>query len=85
MMRKVVLEESMDFLQWEADVDVEPEIQDKMKLNLYSLFEEIYLGYCDSGQEATLKTNTGHLQSTLCFIQKHWKVLLLLMIIPTHH
>jgi len=76
LLRKVVVPQSMDFLQWEGDIEIEPDIQDQIKQKLYSLFEEIDLGYCDPAQESKLSTNAGHLQSTLCFIQKHWKVLL---------
>ena len=65
MLRKAILEESMDFLQWEGDIDVEPEIHEQIKQKLYSLFKEIDLGYCDRDQEAKLKSHVGHLQITL--------------------
>lgn len=76
LMRRVLLEESMEFLQWETDIDGVPEISEQIMTKLYSLFEDIDLGYCDDGQKQTLKKNAGHLKNTLCFIQKFWKVLL---------
>ena len=75
LMKKVILEKSMSFLQWEIDIDLVPEINEQVTEKLYFLFEEIDLGYCDPGQKNKLKTNAGHLNGTLCFVQKFWKVL----------
>ena len=65
----------MEYLQWEGDIDVQTEIQEQIKQKLYSLFEGIELGYSDRGQQDRLITNAGHIQSTLCFVQKYWNVL----------
>ena len=51
LMRIVVLEESMDFLQWETDIDEGLDISDQVMEKLYSLLEEIDLAYCNDGQE----------------------------------
>ena len=75
LMKKVILEKSMSFLQWEIDIDLVPEINEQITEKLYSLFEEIDLGYCDPDQKNKLETNAGHLNGTLCFVQKFWKVL----------
>ena len=38
MFRKVLLEESMELLQWEGGIDVEPEIHEQIKQKLYSFY-----------------------------------------------
>ena len=60
----------------EEDMDVEPEVDEQIRANLYKLLEEIDVGYCSNDQKKQLVTNTLHIKNALCFVQKHWKVLL---------
>ena len=65
----------MRFLNVEIHIDLEQEIDEQITEKLYSIFEEIDLGYHDPGQEKKLRANAGHLKNTLCFVQKFWKAL----------
>ena len=60
----------------ENEVGKEPEINEQVLDKLYELFEEIALGYWSNDQKIQLTKNAVHLMKSLCFIQKHWKVLL---------
>ena len=60
----------------EEDIDKEPEVDEHILANVYGLFEEIEVGYCSNDQKKKLLTNAENLKNTLCFVQKHWKVLL---------
>ncbi|KAL7538123.1 hypothetical protein ACHAXR_008302 [Thalassiosira sp. AJA248-18] len=40
-------------------------------------YEEIGLGYCDGKQKEALTKNATNIVNTLCFVEKHWKVLFL--------
>ena len=57
------------------DLDVDPSLDVQICDKLYSIFEEIDLGYADNGQKKALENNAQHLKNSLCFIQKFWKVL----------
>ena len=57
------------------DLDVDPSLDVQICDKLYSIFEEIDLGYADNKQKKALETNAQHLKNSLCFIQKFWKVL----------
>ena len=59
----------------EKDIDKEPEVDEQILANVYEVFKEIELGYCSNDQKEIMQTNAGHLKNTLCFVQKHWKVL----------
>jgi hypothetical protein len=76
LMGRVVLEKEMKLLKWDINVDGEPEIHHQVMQKLYSLFEEIDLGFFDDKQKESLSAIAEYLKNTLCFIQKFWKVLL---------
>ena len=80
MMGKVVhpsLVKDIRFLKNVVNVDAGlPDINLQIQQMLYSLFEEIDLGFYDGRQSDALKGNAELLQNTACFIQKYWKVLL---------
>ena len=67
---------NMQYLLYERDVDKHQEIDEQLMEKLYSIYIEIELGYYDPRQKAQLETNTRHIKNVLCFIQKHWKVLM---------
>ena len=60
----------------EKDAGVEPAINDQILEQIYEFFEKIDLGYSSNDEKATLVKNAGLLMRSLCFVQKHWKVLL---------
>ena len=75
LMKQVHLE--MNYLKIKEKVaGVEPEINDQILEQIYEFFEKIDLGYSSNDEEATLVKNAGLLMKSLCFVQKHWKVLL---------
>ena len=77
LLGKVDLGKDNCFLKCEIDMDEEyPLVHHQIQQRLYSLFEDIDLGYCDDVERVALKGNAELLQSTLCFIQKYWKVIL---------
>ena len=77
LLGNVDLGKDIPFLKCEIDMDEEnPLLHHQIQQRLYSLFEDIDLGYCDDGERVALKGNAEQLQSTLCFIQKYWKALL---------
>ena len=66
----------MRYLTSTVDLEKETDIQKQLTATLYSTWKEYGLGYCNGNQEAQLRTNTAKIRDTLCFVQKHWGVLL---------
>lgn len=60
----------------EMDIDKEREINEQVLAKVYEVFKEVELGYHSNDQKEMLLTNAEKLKNTLCFVQKHWKVLL---------
>jgi hypothetical protein len=73
LMGRVVL--NMKYLEYITDVDKRQEINEQIKEKVYSFYEEIGLGYCDAKQEEALSKNATQIVNTLCYVEKHWKVL----------
>ena len=73
MGREVV---KMRYLTSTVDLEKETDIQKQLTATLYALWKEHGLGYCNGNQEGQLRTNSAKIRDTLCFIQKHWGVLL---------
>ena len=72
---------NMSFLKVEIEIRKETsmlqdDLQQQLTASLYSVWQVQDLGYCDGHQKAQLKLNTKKLVDTLCFVQKHWRVLL---------
>ena len=78
--RAVLMKEVQSDLRYltmkEEDIDKEPEVDEQVLASLYGLFKEIEVRYCSNDQKEKLSTNAGHIKNALCFVQKHWKVLL---------
>ena len=67
----------MGFVNVERDLDVIPEINAQiLDYVAHKFFEDVDIGYIDNHQKAVLETNTRHIMKSLCFVQRHWKVLL---------
>ena len=58
------------------DANKEPQIDEKILDRVHEVFEEIELGCWSNDQKEQLIKNAGHLMKSLCFIRKHWRVLL---------
>ena len=58
------------------DVDAVQEVDKQIKEATYQVLEEIEFGFADPKQEDKLRSNSGTISNALCFIQRHWKVLM---------
>ena len=66
----------MRYLKSTVDLNMEADIQKQLISSLYTTLREHGLGYCDGNQEGQLRVNAARIRDTLCFVQKHWRVLL---------
>ena len=65
----------LKYLQYEWNVDKPQEIDEQCKEKVYEIYEAIGLGHDIPRQKKQLETNAMHVKNAMCFIQKHWKVL----------
>ena len=74
MMKQIQLK--MDFLKpKEVNIDVEKYINEQILDKIYEVYEEIRLGYSSNDQKMKLEGNAQLLMRSLCYVQRHWKVL----------
>ena len=67
---------NLQYLQYEWNVDKQQEIDEQCKEKVFDLYEAIGLGCDILRQKKQLDSNVMHVKNAMCFIQKHWKVLL---------
>lgn len=67
---------NLQYLQCKYDADKSQEINEQCKEKVYAFYEEIDLGHSNPRQKDQLSKNATHIKKAMCFIQKHWKVLL---------
>ena len=52
------------------------DLAEQVIIGLYEMYQNKKLGYADKHQEKQLENNSLVLKNVLCFVEKHWKVLL---------
>ena len=66
----------MDFLKpKEGMMHAKKYINEQILDKTYEVFEEIELGYSSNDQKVKLKVNAELLMQSLCYVERHWKVL----------
>ena len=65
----------MRYLKSEVNLQKEMDMQKQVLATLYVTWKEYGLGFCDGNQETQLSANTFKIRDTLCFVQKHWRVI----------
>ena len=66
----------MRYLSSDVNLEKETDLQQQLMATLYLVWKKQGLGFCNGDQEAQLRLNTKKIVDTMCFIQKHWRVLL---------
>jgi len=75
LLKKVAMD--MKYLEKVIDPDVDEKIDGQIITFLYSFFAEKNMGYVSPQQKKQLRTNSMKLKNVMCFIEKHWKLLML--------